>query len=82
MAIINTNELAKIRQALATTNEVDYKRSTLNAAVQAIEDWFEADKLTLSGLIDTATSPVILTNQQKKKLAGFWMIRKAKRELL
>jgi len=82
MATVSNEDKAKIAQGMEREGIVDYDKITIGAAIQVLEDWFDGDKLVVSGLIDAAISPDNLTNSQKKKIAGYWMIRKAKRELL
>jgi len=83
MAIVDNEELAKIRQAVAEIlGSVDYNKPVINAAIQAIEDWYESDRLVVSALIDTATDPVVLTNPQKKKIGAYWLTTKFLRELV
>jgi hypothetical protein len=82
MAIIDDAEKAKIRQFISTIGAADYDKPTINSAMQAIEDWFEGERLTISSEIDLATSPQVLTNQQKKLLGAIWMLKKHGRELL
>jgi len=81
MAAISTKEKSKIRQKMSSIGTVDYNRPTINAAMQAVEDWFDGERATISAQIDIATSPKVLSNQQKKKLVGFWMLKKYVREL-
>ncbi|MEE9586115.1 MAG: hypothetical protein V3W09_04365 [Nitrososphaerales archaeon] len=61
---------AKTEMQSAELTKVQWK-----AAIQAIEDWYEADRLVVKGLMETA-SGVTLTNQLAKKLAKVWMKRK------
>ena len=56
MAVMSPTELADARkiarQLLGTLN---YSKPTVNDAIQAIEDWFEANRSGISTVIDTAT---------------------------
>lgn len=74
MAILNTNELQAVRNA-CQTQEVDYIKATINAASQAIEDYLDnmmtnRPATSLNAAINTATSPVVLTSAQKKKIGA------------
>ena len=61
---------------------VNYSKAQINAAIQALEDWWDdtQQQTTVSAEIDTATSPFVFTNAQKKKIAKFWLCNKGERE--
>lgn len=81
MAVLTNNELAELRQDIARDTETqNWDKPIVNAALQAIEDWFEANKATGSAAVDTATSPFTFTNGQKKKLFRYWLRQKFGRE--
>lgn len=83
MAILTTEELADIRQNVAAKfNEINWDKPIINAALQAIEDWFEANKAAGSAAIDTATSPFIFTSPQKKLLFAYWLFHKFMKEVI
>ena len=82
MAVLTTSELTfcgKENQKIFG-EPVDYSKAYINAALQAIEDWYQANKAQGSTNINTATSPYVFTNIQKKKLFGLWMEIKFKGE--
>ena len=83
MATLTAMQLAEMRQQFVRklNDVVDFDKPTINAAFQAIEDWYEANKTQISGDINTATSPYVFTPQQKKWLGAYWLLRKAGREL-
>ena len=81
MATLNQNELVEIRRRCAAGETVNWNKATINIALQAIEDWFEANKASLAGSINAATSPFTFTNPQKKKLVAYWLEQKFRREL-
>ena len=72
MAILSALELAAMRRRAREDipdADVDFGKPTINDAFQAIEDWYEGERVTVSGLIDTGTSPKVFTNTEKKTLA-------------
>ena len=87
MAVILSDlQLAKLRQAAAqyTDSPADYEKDIVNAAFQALEDWYEAEKPVVSGIIDSATAPFddyAFTNAEKKILAEVYLILKSQMEL-
>jgi hypothetical protein len=73
MATLSASELQAVRNGCAQTVTVTYDKPTINAAAQAIEDWLTSQAATVSGVINTATSPVVLTAAQKKALFA-WVV--------
>ena len=81
MATLDALQLAELRREIARdTATQDWNKTTVNAALQAIEDWFEANKVSGSTAVDTATAPYVFTGALKKKLFRFWLLEKSKRE--
>lgn len=82
MAVLTIEQKVEFMQAMAADSPppIDWDKPTIYAAVQAIEDWFESERATVSTLIDTATSPFVFTNPQKKKLARWFLKQKSLRE--
>lgn len=83
MAILTPDQLADLRQQFVRAmgpTPVDFTKATVNEALQAVEDWFEANRAALSAAIDAGSSPYTFTGQQKKALVAFWLLRKAGRE--
>ena len=84
MAILTAVQLAGMRQQFVRKLNgvaIDFDKPTVNAAFQAIEDWYEANKAQISGDINTATSPYVFTPQQKKLLGAYWLLQKSGREV-
>lgn len=80
MATIPTNDLDQLRHVLEKYAEqegysVNYVKSVANAAFQAIETWFSAgaQQSAISTAINAATSPVTLSNAQKKIIGKAWL---------
>jgi alcohol dehydrogenase YqhD (iron-dependent ADH family) len=75
MATITAEGLAKTRQGYRETEEGNPTKEQIDAAIQAIEDWFNktAVQSSLKADIDAATSPFTFTATQAKKLAKWWM---------
>jgi hypothetical protein len=86
MAVLTADELVSLRRKLAHLAEatglpIDYVKSEVNDAFQAIEDWWElpATKADISNAIDASTA-FSFTNEQKKKIGKFWLELKAGKE--
>lgn len=84
MATITSSELTSLRQETSKdpSMSLNYLKSEINAALQALEDWYDdpATKTEVSNRINTATSPHVFTNNQKKKIAKYWLRNKFGRE--
>ncbi len=81
MAVLSAEELAELRRRVRTSvGNVTWTKPQINAAVQATENWFEANRSSLVSAIDTATSPHSFTGAQKKALVAYWMLQKFARE--
>lgn len=72
MAILAATPLAELRQAVASGLVVTWTKPIINTALQAIEDWFEANRASLGTAIE-AVAPGAFTNPQKKKLVAYWL---------
>lgn len=83
MATLTGAELSRVRNYLEKSGEVVYTKPQINAAIQAIEDWMTSRTIAggdvgstvpqlLSAVINTATSPVVLSNNIKKILFAMW----------
>jgi hypothetical protein len=82
MAVLTLAQLLELRQAVVAdpaTTVVPWTKAQINAAVQAIEDWFEAQRTTVAGLIETA-APGVFTNAQKKRIVKYYLQQKFGRE--
>ena len=84
MATLTPTQLAQLRREFVRklgNVEIDFDKPILNAACQAIEDWYETNKAQISTDIDAATAPYVFTGQQKKLIGAFWLLQKSGREL-
>lgn len=84
MAVLNNQELASLRRRYQREfgeSSIDFTKATINAAYQVIEDWYTNSKATVSGDIDTATSPKTFTNEEKKFIFRAWLLKQAKVEV-
>ena len=80
MALLTLTQLAAIRQDfVATLAVINKTKPQINAAIQAIEDWFEANRASLGAAIEAA-APSTFTPAQKLKLVKFWLRSKFDRE--
>ena len=71
MAILTPEQLAQLRQELERRQvPINYTKPQINAAFQGVEDWYQAANVqnAISNAIDSATSPLVLTPQQKLAL--------------
>lgn len=80
MAVLTASQLIEIqrdceRHFNGAQIPINYVKSQLKAAAQAIENVFEsaAFKNAISSAIDTATAPLVLTVAQKKALVKYWL---------
>ena len=82
MAILTPEQLAEVRREFAGAVPITCNKPQINAALQAIEDWFEANRASLGTAIDTATVPLgkTFTNPEKKQAVKFWLRQKFGRE--
>ena len=56
-------------------------KTTINAALNAVDDlWRTSWRAAASTAIDTATSPTVLTNDEKKAIRKHWLQARAGRE--
>ena len=77
MAILTPNQLTELRRGVSQdVPVVDYTKAVCNAACQAIEDWFDLNRVALNMAINTATAPVVLTPAQKFACAKYWLRQK------
>ena len=81
MAILTLKQLADIRQSCYKgAPAVDYDKTQINAMLQAVEDWFEANRNSLNTAINTATAPKVFTIAQKKRAVAYWLEQKFQTE--
>ena len=92
MAVLTASELATMRRACAAVGfPINYTKAQINAALQAIEDAMITQNIPagavgatvsqyLSGRIDLATSPLVMTAAQKKALFAWWSSLKFERD--
>ncbi len=82
MATLTNTALAKHRRAYVRQLDdvVQHDKPMLNAALQAIEDWFEDNRSGIATAINTATSPTVLTGPEKKALVKAFLQFKLDRE--
>jgi hypothetical protein len=81
MAVLTSGQLVEGRQVASRTGPtVTHTKGVANAALQAVEDWFEVNRSGLNAAINAATSPVVLTAGQKTALVRAWLAHKARTE--
>lgn len=83
MAILTSADLTDVRRLIdrARSVAINYTKPQANAAIQAVEDWFEDNRAALSAAIDAATEPlgITLTNPQKREFVKQWLTDKFQR---
>lgn len=80
MAILLPDELTELRQSTSKNQIVNYSKSQVNSALQAIEDWLEGNRVSLSGAINAATAPYVFTPAMKRRMFAHWCRQKFGRE--
>lgn len=77
MSILTPDELTPIRRAVAeeTDSSIDWSKTQINAAVQAVENFAEARIPQISAAIDAATVPFGYTFSGPRKIAiiKYWL---------
>ena len=72
MATISTPHLVACRRGLERSgNPINYNKTQINAAIQAIEDRFEATRSGFNTAIEGA-APGIFSAAQKRQLFAYW----------
>jgi hypothetical protein len=76
MAMLSNDQLTELRQAVARESAtVPWTKPQINAAVQAIEDWFEANRAALGTAMEAA-APGLFSAAQKRVLVKFSLAQK------
>lgn len=79
MAVLTQQQLVPIRRFVAkAVGAPRYTKPQINAAAQAVEDWFEANRAALGTAIETA-APGMFNTAQKKQLVAAWLSSKFER---
>jgi predicted trehalose synthase len=80
VSVLTAADLQAVRNSVSTSGvAVNYDKPTINAAAQAVEDWFEANRAALGNAVDAATAPKVLTAAQKKAIVAAWLLNKFSR---
>jgi len=82
--MLTNQQLAELRRAVARGRaDVPWDKGTINAALQAIEDAFEANRTTLEAAVDVSTAALdgrTFAKAEKAELISAWSQQKATRE--
>ncbi len=84
MAVIPSDSLAKMRNSFGSnilTGTVT--KPQINAILQSVEDWFEANRASLGAAVNVAAQAQLgqnLTGTQIKTIVKFWLQSKFDRE--
>lgn len=77
MAILTAEQLASLRQGFEREgNYGPWVKADLNAAFQAIEDWWESTTAARNGVIVAATAPGLLPDSATKAIGKQWQQHK------
>jgi hypothetical protein len=80
MAVLTASELAELRNGVANSGTQSWTRAQVNAALQAVEDYFEDTARAGFGSAIEAAAPGVFTNAQKKRIGAYWLLQKYRRE--
>ena len=73
MAILAADDLTTLRAEVAADQGViAHTKPQINAAFQAIENWYEANRASLGTAIEAA-APGVFTAAQKRRLGKYWL---------
>jgi hypothetical protein len=75
MATLTASELAELRRNIQRewTTVIDFDKATANAAIQALEDWYEGERPVVNTLVNTATAPKVFVAAEKKLMAKHFL---------
>jgi len=80
MATLTGVQLAEVRQEAArAAGVVTWTKPQANAALQAVEDWFEANRAALGAAVEAA-APGVFGAAHKRALLKYWLRQKFGRE--
>jgi len=78
MAVLTSLQLVRIQRAVEKERlPIDYIKPQINAAIQLVEDWFQANRASLATAMDPGG---IFSNPQKKAIVKAWLLSKFERE--
>ena len=81
MPLLTAQQLASLRSDVARGQiPVTWDKTQINAALQAIEDWFESNRAALNTAINAATAPFVFPAGIKRLILLFFLTQKAGRE--
>ena len=80
MVILTATEAAEVRQQMARgVVPLTWTKGQCDTALQAIEDWFEANRPSLAAAMEAA-APGIFVAVQKKRMVAYYLLQKFRRE--
>jgi hypothetical protein len=81
MAVLTPGQLTELRQFIAAgVATQSWTKLQVNAALQALENWYESSGRAAAGSAIETAAPGVFTNAQKKLLGKYWLLQKAGRE--
>lgn len=86
MAVLNREDFDELVNNLSNKLQekleaIDFHRGHLEAAYQAVEDLIENSRTAISNAIDTATTPYVFSNQNKKRIVAYYFLRKFAKDI-
>jgi len=79
MAPLTDPERDELRQMLAGAVTPTWTKPQINAALQAVEDWFETARAGAGAAIEAA-APGVFSPANKRRLLVAWLRQKLRRE--
>jgi len=75
MAVLNATQLAELRKLTRINwiTAIDFNKTIANSTLQAMENWYEGQRATVSSDIDSASTPKSFTNPEKKLIAAAYL---------
>lgn len=74
--LLTSDQLSDLRRSAATEAAiVTWMKPQVNATLQAVEDWFEANRTSLGVAVETA-APGLFSAAQKRVLVKYWLAQK------
>lgn len=77
MAVLSTEQLTVLRQNFERERDTaTWVKADLNAAFQALEDWWETQQASRQAAVNAATAPLAFSADVRKKLGKHWQQHK------
>jgi hypothetical protein len=83
MAVLTTEQKASLRRFIAGESQtVGWNKAQVDAMMQAIDDWADANQASLNAAINAATQPlgITFTAGQKTRAFVYWCLMRHLRD--